>query len=323
MALIYAFQDTNGRWHGDPDTVLLNPDEQPDRGILTYQPVPGTPEAHSPFAGQQLTVLYGVTDLEPGPVTYQLDTGGHFQATWHVHSLLAHPMGTAPLPAATQEPAPADPAPAPCLESAFTEADRRYVLTGTRCANGQLTLELTISSGQGDIQGELCGAVTDDDLAPLARLLDAAAHTLATPAPIPPPRQSAAWHPTDSARLAARFRQERDFTILAAEFGCTRKAIYEELKRQGLIRAPGVEHTGRPANRPLSEAMQQRRMVHPNSHARWSDEEERQLARLCAEGLLTPELSKEFGRSEQAIESRLLKIGAVGPAADEARLNAL
>ena len=34
-------------------------------------------------------------------------------------------------------------------------------------------------------------------------------------------------------------------------------------------------------------------------------------------------LSNEFGRSEQAIDARLLKIGAVGPAADQARLNAL
>jgi hypothetical protein len=322
VTLIYAFQDISGRWHGDPDTVLLNTGEEPGRGTLTYHPVPGTPEAHSPFAGQQLTVLYGVTDLDPGPVTYQLDTGGHFQATWHVHTLLALPMGTAPLPASSEPPMPTAPAPMPCLESAFTEAGRRYVLTGTRCDKGQLTLEVTISSGQGAIQGDLCGAVTDDDLEPLARLLESAARTLASPAPIPPPRQSTEWAPADSTRLASRFRQERDFGVLSAEFGCTRGSIYQELQRQGLIRTPGSEHTT-PANRPLSEAMQQRRMVHRNSHTRWSEEEERQLARRCAEGALTPELSTEFGRSEQAIESRLLKITAVGPAADEARLNAL
>lgn len=320
MTLIYAFQDISGRWHGDPDTVLLNAGEEPARGTLTYHPVPGTPEAHSPFAGQQLTVLYGVTDLDPGPVTYQLDTGGHFRATWHVHTLLALPMGTTPLPASPQAPPSTAPTPRPCLESAFTEADRRYVLTGTRCDHGQLTLEVAISTRQGAIRGDLCGAITDDDLAPLARLLDAAARTLASPATIPPPRHATTWATEDSARLASRFRQERDFGVLSAEFGCTRGSIYQELQRQGLIRTPGDTT---PATRPLSEAMQQRRMAHRNSHTRWSDEEEQQLARRCAEGVLTPELSTEFGRSEQAIESRLLKIAAVGPAADQARLNAL
>ncbi|MER5661573.1 hypothetical protein [Streptomyces mirabilis] len=321
MTVIYAFQDSSGHWHGDPDAPLLDPADQPGRGTLTYQPVPGTPEAASPFAGQRLTVLYGVTDLDAGPVTYQLDTGGRFLATWHIHTLLASPMGTAFLPAPSDAPPPG-PVPAPCLESAFTENGRRYVLTGTRCDNGQLTLELTISGERGDIQGELCGAVTTDDLAPLARLLDAASRTLTGPAAIPPPRQGGAWAPADSARLATRFRRERDFTILAAEFGCSRGAIYEELKRQGLIRAPGSDRTA-PASRPLSEVMQQRRLVHRSSHTRWSEEEERQLAQRCAEGVLTPELSKEFGRSEQAIDARLLKIGAAGPAADEARLNAL
>ncbi|MDH6703027.1 hypothetical protein ABZ682_40860 [Streptomyces griseoviridis] len=318
MTVIYAFQDRSGHWHGDPDAPLLDPADQPGRGILTYQPVPGTPEAASPFAGQRLTVLYGVADIEAGPVTYQLDTGGRFLATWHIHTLLASPMGAAPLPAPSDTPC--GPLPAPCLESAFTEDGRRYVLTGTRCDNGQLTLELTISGERGDIHGELCGAVTADDLAPLARLLDAASRTSA-PA-IPSPRQGGGWAPADSARLATRFRQERDFGILAAEFGCFRGAIYEELTRQGLIRAPGSDRTA-PTSRLLSEAMQQRRQVHRNTHTRWTDEEERQLARRCAEGVLTPELSNEFGRSEQAIESRLLKIGAVGPAADEARLNAL
>ncbi|WP_405444462.1 hypothetical protein OG350_37805 [Streptomyces achromogenes] len=317
MTVIYAFQDSNGHWHGDPDAPLLDPADEPSRGTLTYQPVPGTPEAASPFVGQRLTVLYGITDLEAGPVTYQLDTGGRFLATWHIHTLLASPMGTAPVPSDT----PRDPAPTPpCLESAFTEAGRRFVLTGTRCDNGQLIVKLTVTSERGDLQGELRGAVTADALAPLARLLDAASRT--HPAAVPPPRQGGGWAPAVSARLSARFRQEPDFTILAAEFGCSRGAIYEELTRQGLIRSPGSGRTT-PASRPLSEAMQQRRQIHRNTHTRWSDEEERRLAQRCADGVLTPELSNEFGRTELAIESRLLKIAAVGPAADQARLNAL
>ncbi|MFD4987473.1 hypothetical protein [Streptomyces sp. NPDC058374] len=320
MTVIYAFQDRSGHWHGDPDAPLLDPTDEPGRGILTYQPVPGTPEATSPFAGQRLTVLYGVTDLEAGPVAYQLDTGGRFLATWHIHTLLASPMGATPVPAPSATPS--DPIPAPCLESALTEDGRRYVLTGTRCDNGQLTLECTVSGERGEVHGELCGAVTADDLAPLARLLDAASRTLTTSAAIPPPRQGGGWAPANSARLATRFRRERDFGILAAEFGCSRAAIYDELTRQGLIRARGTDRAA-PASRPLSEAMRQRREIHPNSHTGWKPEDDQRLARLSAEGVVNFELSKEFGRSETAIDARLLKIGAVGPAADQARLNAL
>ncbi|MFF9127968.1 hypothetical protein ACF09J_32730 [Streptomyces sp. NPDC014889] len=323
MTLIYAFQDSRGRWHGDPDAVLLNPKEEPGRGTITYQPVPGTPEAHNPFVGQRLTVLYGVADLEAGPVTYQLDTGGRFLATWNVHTLLATPMGAAPL----SEPEPANPphaGRAPCLETAFAENGRRYLLSGTRCDNGQLTVELTISSEQGEIRGELCGALDPGDLQSLARLLDAAARTLTNPASLPAPRQSGAGTTPDSARLAARFRQERDFTVLAAEFGCSRGAIYQELTRLGLLSTPGGRKRTAPAAPPTpSPILQQRRLVHRNSHARWTDEEEHRLARRCAEKATIPELSQEFGRSEQAIESRLLKTGATGPAADQARFNVL
>jgi hypothetical protein len=322
VTLIYAFKDSSGQWHGDPDFPLLDPADLPAHGILTYQPVPGTPEADSPFAGQTLTVLYGIVGLDAGPVTYQLDNGGHFLASWHVHTLLAAPVGTAALPPA----APSPHSQTPCLETAFTENGRRYILTGTRCDNGQLTVELTVSTNQGDIHGELCGAIADDDLQPLARLLDAASRTLTSArSAIPQPRSDSASTQLDSTRLAARFRQQRDFGVLATEFGCSRGLIYEELKRLGLISASSPQHSAPKGQTTptVSPILQQRRLVHRNSHARWSEEDDKRLAQRCADGIMTPELSNEFGRSEQAIDSRLLKIEATGPAADRARLNAL
>jgi hypothetical protein len=322
VALIYAFKDSSGHWHGDPDIPLLDPADLPAHGVLTYQPVPGTLEAGSPFAGQTLTVLYGVVDLEASPVTYQLDNGGHFLASWHVHTLLAAPMGTTPLPPA----APSPQSQPPSLETAFTENGRHYVLTGTRCDNGQLTLELTVSTTHGEIHGELCGAIADDDLQPLARLLDAASRTLASSAnAIRRPRPGSAWTQQDSSRLAARYRQQRDVDVLATEFGCSRGPIYAELKRLGLISAPGPRRSAPKAltTPTVSPILQQRRLVHRNSHARWSEEDDKRLAQRCADGVMNPELSEEFGRSEQAIDSRLLKIGVTGPAADRARLNAL
>lgn len=320
--LIYAFKDGNGRWHGDPDIPLIGPGDEPGQGMLTYQPVPGTPETASPFAGQTLTVLYGSVDLDAGPVTYQLDTGGRFPASWHVHTLLAAPCGAAPLPEAIpdghHQPA--------CLETAFAENGSRYALTGTRAGNGQLTVELTVSTDQGEIRAELCGAVSDDDLQPLARLLEAASRALpgsCTPA-VPSPPTGGPWTPQEGAHLAARFRQERDFGTLAAEFGRSRGAIYAELKRQQLISAPQQRTTPKDEAAPTtSPILQQRRLIHRNSHARWSDEDDQWLSRRCAEGATNAELCEEFGRSKQAIENHLLKVGATGPAADEARLNLL
>ncbi|GAA2679323.1 hypothetical protein [Streptomyces lunalinharesii] len=321
--LIYAFKDGNSRWHGDPDIPLIDPCDEPGRGTLTYQPVPGTPEMTSPFAGQNLTVLYGSVDLDAGPVTYQLDTGGRFQASWHVHTLLAAPCGAAPLPTVV----PDEPHQPACLETAFAENGSRYTLTGTRAHNGQLTLELVISTDRGEIRAELSGDVSDDDLQPLARLLDAASHTLTrnnTP-PAPSPPTGGTWTPQESAHLAVRFRQEHDFTLLATEFSRTRSAIYAELKRQRLISAPQQQRTTlmSKAARTTSPVLQQRRLTHRNSHARWSEEDDQNLSRRCAEGATNAELCEEFGRSSQAIEGRLLKIGATGPAADEARLNIL
>lgn len=320
--LIYAFRDNNGRWHGDADVPLLNPAEEPGLGQLTYHPVPGTPETSSPFAGQTLTVLYGVVDLETGPVTYQLDTGGRFPASWHVHTLLAAPRGAAlahqDLPGTREQ--------TPCLETAFTDNNSRYVLTGIRCDNGQLAVEVTVSGDQGEVRAELCGAVSDNDLQPLARLLDAASRALtahAASSAVPSPRTGAPWTPEDSARLAARFRQERDFGVLSVEFGRNRGAVFDELKRQQLVCAPYQQGSAAPHQEPApttSPILKERRLIHRNSHARWTDEDDKQLSQRCAEGATSAELSEEFGRSKQAIEARLLKIDATGPAADEARL---
>ncbi|MYT18280.1 hypothetical protein YWIDRAFT_07971 [Streptomyces sp. SceaMP-e96] len=321
--LIYAFKDGNGCWHGDPDIPLIDLDDEPGRGMLTYQPVPGTPETASPFAGQTLTALYGSVDLDAGPVTYQLDTGGRFPSSWHVHTLLAAPRGAAPLSESILD----GPDRLARLETAFTESSSLYALTGTRASNGQLTVELTVSTDQGEIQSELCGAVSDEDLQPLARLLEAASRTLTgscTPA-VPSPPTAGPWTPQERAHLAARFRQERDFAALAAEFRRSRGAIYAELKRQQLISDPRQERTTPKSEKAPtpSPILQQRRLIDRNSHARWSDEDDQRLSRRCAEGATNAELCEEFGRSRGAIESRLLKVGATGPAADEARLNHL
>ncbi|WLQ45637.1 hypothetical protein P8A22_38100 (plasmid) [Streptomyces laculatispora] len=318
MTHIYAFRDINGQWHGDPDAAPANPADKPSRGWLTYQPVPGTPEADSPFAGQTLAVLYGVTELEPGPVIYQLDSGGRFQATWYVHTLLATPVGSAVIP-----PQRLDQPPTPSLENSLTQNGRLYALTATRDANGNLTTEITVTNNHGEIQAELRGTLNLTDLQPLARLLHAT-----TPNPAPPTgSHERTWSPADSTRLANRFCEERDFGVLSEEFNCRRNDVYRRLLELELIAPPAQRRPGQPTQpQPAptpSPVLQQRRLQHSNSHARWTEQEEAELARHCANGASVAQLSQEFGRSELAIESRLLKIGAEGPAADLARFKAL
>ncbi|MGP2441460.1 hypothetical protein [Streptomyces sp. JW3] len=303
MALIYAFQDTAGHWHGDLDTALV---ADPGHGTLTYLPVPGTPEAASPFAGQTLNVLFAVTDLDPGPVAYQLDSGGTFTASWHVHALLATPVGSS---RTVPNPPDRDNTPEPYLEPVSTLA--------------------------GDIEGELCGDIDTAHLDGLARLLGAAAR--ATPAqaaapvpatgPEPPapaaPRRGEPWTDEDSAHLAERYRHERDFAALGREFGRSPLAIHHQLARLGLTPRPAPPlPAARPAPVPKQThgpTFEERRKTHSRSHEGWTQAEEKQLAQRCAQGATAEEMSREFGRSERAINKRLSVIGAQGPAADKAR----
>ncbi|MFJ8536859.1 hypothetical protein [Streptomyces sp. NPDC093591] len=330
MTLIYAFQDASGHWHGDLDAPLL---ADRGHGTLTYLPVPGTPEAASPFAGQTLKVLFAVTDLEPGPVMYQLDSGGLFPASWHVHTLLAAPVGTRTTP----QPPDFDGTSEPCLELAVTDHGRRYVLTATRHDDGRLTATLTASTLAGDIEGELRGDIGTAHLDGLARLLSAAARATQTqsaasaPSPVPapavpgppPPRRGEPWNDEESARLAESYRHERDFDALGREFGRSPLAIQHQLARLGLARRPTPPHpTARPAPVPKQThgpTLEERRRTHSRSHEPWTETEEKQLAQRCAQGATAEEMSREFGRSEQAIEKRMKAIGAQGPAADKAR----
>lgn len=326
MTLIYAFQDAAGHWHGDLDTPLV---ADPGHGTLTYLPVPGTPESASPFAGQTLNVLFAVTDLDPGPVTYQLDSGGIFPASWHVHTLLATPVGSRTTP----NPPESDNTPEPCLELAVTDHGRRYVLTATRRDDGRLSASLTASTLAGDIEGELSGDIDTAHLEGLARLLGAAAHATPaqTPAPAtvpaasapPAPRRGEPWTDEESARLAERHRHERDFAALGREFGRSPLAIQHQLARLGLVRRPTPPHPAAPPapvpKQTQGPTLEERRQTHSRSHERWTEAEEKQLAQRCAQGATAEEMSREFGRSEQAIEKRLTAIGAQGPAADKAR----
>jgi hypothetical protein len=207
---------------------------------------------------------------------------------------------------------------------ALTDNGRRYVLTANRHDDdGRLTVSATVSTPAGDIKGELCGDIDFTHLDGLARLLGAAARTdptpTAAPAPraapaqaapdLPAPRHGEPWTDEENARLAGRYRHERDFAVLGQEFGRSRLAIHHQLARLGRTRSPAPPRPAAPAvpvpKQTHGPTLEERRQTHSRSHEGWTEAEEAQLAQRCAQGATAEEMSREFGRSETAIEKRL------------------
>ncbi|MFE4956179.1 hypothetical protein ACFRCW_19250 [Streptomyces sp. NPDC056653] len=331
MALIYAFQDTSGNWHGDPDAPLL--ETTPGCGHLTYQPALGSPEAASPFAGQTLKILYGAVDIDPAPVTYQLDNGGRFPASWQVYALLATPSGSH-VQVPPENALPSTPRAERRMDISLTDSGHRYLLT----ANGndsELTLTLTAATQDGEVHGELHGTIDPAHLPSLARLLQAAASPSAgqpEPAPTAPsptsgPKNGSKWTDDERTRLFNRYHHERDLSRLAEEFGRSILSLRYQLFHLGLAPRPIPAHSPTPtptASRTLATRTgpthDELRKTHRNSHTPWTDEEEKQLAERCAHNATAEEMSEEFGRTVLAIESRLRMIDAQGPAGDKARM---
>lgn len=258
-----------------------------------------------------------------------------------MHTLLATPMGSQTIP----DPPDCDNTPEPCLEVTLTDHGRRYVLTAARHDDGRLTATLTASTPAGDIEGELCGDIDVPHLDGLARLLGAAARAAHAPqaapapaaaatmppagsapaAPSPPaPRRGEPWTDEESTRLADRYCHGRDFAALGREFGRSPLAIQHQLARLGLTRRPALPRPVAPPTpapkQTQGPTLEERRQTHSRSHEKWETAEKEQLAQRCAQGATAEEMSREFGRSKTAIESRLKAIGAQGPAADKARM---
>lgn len=58
----------------------------------------------------------------------------------------------------------------------------------------------------------------------------------------------------------------------------------------------------------------QKRLRHPNAYARWTEEEEERLRERFRAGATISQLSKDFGRVEGGIRSRLVRLGELPPA---------
>ncbi|MFB7136365.1 hypothetical protein ACFCZY_32910 [Streptomyces sp. NPDC056237] len=320
--LIYAFRDARGTWYGDPDAVIH--DSQPGRGVLT---LPRTAPGEDPglFDGQRVEVLYAACDLEASQTSYRLDDGDSFVATWHVHELLSpayRRVFTAPATARG----------ATVVRLEISSSHRRYSLHADVLAEGRVEITVVVCTPDGVIHGELTGQVDACDLNEIGRLIASAPAPIASavettptatsPAPIKATRHGQAWTSDAVAYLEEHYRAGMGPEQLAEELGRSEKSIRWKLHGLKLAPYPSdlVPDPRPPAEpeAPKAYTVEAKRQLHPNAYKPWEPEDDQRLAERCAQGASLPELSKEFGRYEGAIASRLLKIQAEGPTVDDA-----
>lgn len=203
---------------------------------------------------------------------------------------------------------------------------RHMRLAGDFREGERVELSVVVCTPGGEILGELDGEMDTADLNAVGELLREAASATtsasARKASAAAPSRGARWSEEDKARLVARFRSGAQPEELAEEFGRSLKSIRWKLFQLNLAPFPEdllPERRTPPLSPPKAYSVEDLRRTHPNSHKRWTAEDDELLARRCAQGASLQELITEFGRNEGAICSRLVKIGAQGPAADRAR----
>ncbi|GAB3331170.1 hypothetical protein RMN56_20635 [Micromonospora halotolerans] len=319
MALIYAFEDEDGSWHGNPGRTYRGMGRA-TYATLTFCPGPAEPGADSSFAGQTLRVAVASIDEQvAGEIAYRLDNGTVHYATDEVDELLfgidVHrlpisswpPVVHHPVPAAPATPAEPDPTPL-VLSWEVSDAGRHYTLTLTRGMVGP-TVEVTGADTEGQLIAQLAGHLPGDDLSLVARVFLAAVANPGVSTRVPAARRPRSWSEQETAYVASRHRDGADAEAIAVELGRTANSIRYKLHALGLAPFPGP-NTSRPPAPPRTPAytMEDLRQVHSNSHRPWEPEDDERLARRAAEGASISELMEEFGRNHGAITSRLARV---------------
>ncbi|GGN43976.1 transposase-like protein [Actinoplanes campanulatus] len=184
----------------------------------------------------------------------------------------------------------------------LSDGHRHYDLTAT-ADRETLTVEVTGADSDGRIIAHLNGTIPRADLTVLARLLAAAADPGAQPQSMrtPPVQRGRSWSAEETVLVTRLHRDGAEVEDIAASLGRTANSIRYKLHALGLGPRPGPKQ-------PPAYTMDDLRQEHPNSHRRWTPEEEQRLARRAAEGATVPELMAEFGRNENGITARLARL---------------
>ncbi|MFF3469079.1 hypothetical protein [Streptomyces sp. NPDC002619] len=136
----------------------------------------------------------------------------------------------------------------------------------------------------------------------------------------PARRRGTSWTQNEKGYLRTEFLAGATVEELAEDLQRSERAVRWALYHLRLITFPADDvptPRARPEE-PKSYTVADKRKAHPNAYKRWSAEDEQRLAERCAQGASLAELAGEFGRNEGGIASRLVKINAEGPAAEEA-----
>ncbi|MEV4943393.1 hypothetical protein [Streptomyces zaomyceticus] len=146
--------------------------------------------------------------------------------------------------------------------------------------------------------------------------------TPATSVPGKATRHGQAWTAEVLAQLKEHHRAGKSPEQLARRLGRSEKSIRWKLYGLKLAPYPGdLAPDQRPPaqpEEPKAYTVEAKQEQHPNAYKPWEPGDELRLAERCAQGASLSELSREFGRNEGAIASRLLKIKAEGPAVEAA-----
>lgn len=113
------------------------------------------------------------------------------------------------------------------------------------------------------------------------------------------PEPTRHWSPREEDRLRQEVAEGLPLDVIAYRHDRSAGAIKDRIRK----------HLDIPS--PTPESLSQRRETRgvPQSHTRWSDEEDAQIIEAYAGGEVTAEIAKRHGRTEVAIVSRLAKLG--------------
>ncbi len=226
MALIYAFRDEAGHWHGDPGRT----------GAAVEATLTFPAGCAGPFAGQTLLVrTAGLVEATPGSIRYFLDDGTTCYATREAENRLFGPQVTA---ARRHErwPPPAASGDTPAFW-ALSDGDRHYDLTVTP-GPGRSAVEIVGADRDGQVIASLRGHLPDGDLGFVAALLREATG----PAPARS-RRRGRWSPQEKALAVRRHHEGATVEAIADELSRTPKGVQYKLHYLGLAPLP------RPARR--------------------------------------------------------------------------
>ncbi|MEV1007265.1 hypothetical protein [Streptomyces sp. NPDC049881] len=207
------------------------------------------------------------------------------------------------------------------------DGSRRYELTYEHTASGRTQFTLMGCDAQGVVIADLQADVPRDDLSLIARLLSG----FTDPPPAPPPATAPAlpapraqpaghtgqpWTERDRDTVRTLHTEGIDAAEIARRLGRTGNSIRWKLWELGLGPRPGAD-TARPrpepstppaAARPRAYTVEDLRKNHPNSHRRWTPQEDTRLLERAGQGADLTQLMEEFGRNEGAITARLERL---------------